>query len=133
MSFQDISYRLVADGVAQVSHSPCDTVIAPQTVLLSHPDDKGFQLCIDQRAARHLALLGTIELLGNQPARPRKDGVWFDDGSDLFQGLLAELFTNLREGLPLPIAQPDAALNLLAQKAILRHQVFVAQQEFLID
>lgn len=46
--------------------------------------------------------------------------------------LLAQPLANLGEGLPFPIVQPDAALNLMAQDAVLRHQIFVAEQPCLL-
>ena len=37
------------------------------------------------------------------------------------------------KGLALAITQPDATFELVAEDAVFRHQIFVAQQQFLID
>ena len=64
---------------------------------------------------------------------PAEHGIRCDEVRDFLQGLLPQLVADLSQGLALTVAQPEAPLDLAAQDAILRHQVLVAQQEFLID
>src|SRR5438876_4928915 len=56
-----------------------------------------------------------------------------DDRGHFLQGLLAELLANHGEGFALAVTQVYAPLDLMAQDAILRHQILVAQEQFLID
>jgi hypothetical protein len=79
------------------------------------------------------ALRGTITLLGDQRAVPAENGVRLDDLRHFLQSLLAELLADLGEGLTLAIIQPDTPLKLVAQDPILRHEIFIAQQQLLID
>src|SRR6266850_2271372 len=132
MALQDVADRLVTDGVAQIGQGSHDAVIAPRAILLRHAHHQGLQLCRDLRASKRLALLGTIELLGHQLAVPREDRVGCDDAGDLRQRLLAQLLSNLGQGLALAITQAYTTVDLVAQDAIFGHQVLVAQQEFLI-
>ena len=77
-------------------------------------------------------MLGAIELLRDELTVPGQDGVRLDDRGYLCQSLLAQLLADLGEGFPLPVSQVDAAGDLLAEKPVLRHQVLVAEQEFLV-
>lgn len=63
---------------------------------------------------------------------PGEDGVRLDHTGDFFQDLLPKLFANLRECFALCIGQSHAALDLATQETILCHQVFNAEQEFLV-
>jgi hypothetical protein len=47
---------------------------------------------------------------------------------DFLQSLLPQLLADLCQGLALAVTQPGAPCDLVAQDAILRHQVLVAQQ-----
>ncbi len=64
---------------------------------------------------------------------PGEDGLRFDDVSHFLQGFLPQLQSDLGEGLALAVTQPEVPLDLVAEDTILRAQIFVAQQEFLID
>ena len=64
---------------------------------------------------------------------PGQDGVRFDDGGHFRQRLLAQLLSNVGEGLALAIAQAYTTFDLVTQHAIFGHQVLIAQQQFLID
>ena len=55
-----------------------------------------------------------------------------DDRGYLCKRLLAQPLADLGEGLPLPVSQAYAAGDLLTEKPVLRHQVLVTQQEFLV-
>ena len=57
---------------------------------------------------------------------PAKNRVRLDDRGHVLEGLLAQLLADLGQSLALAITQPHASLDLVAQDAILRHQVLVA-------
>jgi hypothetical protein len=59
---------------------------------------------------------------------PAENGVGLDDRRHVLQSLLAQPVANIRQGLAFAVAQPDAPFELVAQDAILRHQVLVTQQ-----
>lgn len=64
---------------------------------------------------------------------PGEDSSGFDDGGDLFKGLLAELVTDLSEVSALGVSELYASFNLVAQDAIFGGEIFVSQQEFIVD
>ena len=124
---------LVTDRVPEVGKGPDNPIVAPGAMLLRQTHDQRLQLWIDGRTPWRLALRGAIKLLGHKFAVPAKDRLGFDDRGYFLQSLLAQPVTNLREGLPFGIRQPDTHFDLVAQDAIFRHQVLVAEQQFLID
>jgi hypothetical protein len=133
IALEDVAHGLITDRVSQMLQYTGNAVIAPTAVLLGQAHYYGLQLRIDRWTPSSLPLLGAIELLCHELPVPGENGVGHDDGGHLWQCLLAKFSPNLGKGLPLGIAAPDAALNLPAQLAILRHQVFIAEQEFLVD
>ena len=105
MTLEDVSDRLVTDGVPKVGQGADNAVIAPGTILLRQTHHQGLQLLVDRGAAGSLALLGTVKLLGDELAVPAENRVGFDDRRHFRQGLLPQLLANLGEGLALAIAQ----------------------------
>jgi hypothetical protein len=87
---------------------------------------------IDAGPSWKLALVGTIELLCHELAVPAYNGLRFDDGGDLRQGLLTQFLADLGQSLALGITELDAPLDLVAQDAIFGYQILVSQQEFFI-
>ena len=77
-------------------------------------------------------MLGAIELLRDELTVPGENRVRLDDRGYLCQSLLAQLLADLGEGFALAVSQAYAAGDLLAEKPILRHQVLVAEQKFLV-
>jgi hypothetical protein len=63
---------------------------------------------------------------------PGENRLGLDDRGDFRWGLFAEPFANLSERLSLPIVQSDTARDLLPQKAIFCHKIFITQQQFLV-
>jgi hypothetical protein len=100
---------------------------------LRQTDDQRLQLLVSDGTPQGLALLGAIKLLGDERAVPGEDRVGLDDARYLRQGFPSQPLANLRQRLPLPIAQLDAAFDLLAQYPVFCHQIFIAQQQFMID
>jgi hypothetical protein len=80
-----------------------------------------------------LTLIGAIELLGDQLAMPAQNRVGLGSLRDFFSRLLAQFLTNLGQGLALGVTQLDTSFDLVTEDAIFSHQVFVTEQEFLID
>src|SRR5262249_41885968 len=133
MALEDIAHRLVTDYQAEVSEGSDNPVRAPRTILLGHADNQGLQLWVNLRSSWSLALGGAVELLGHQCAVPAENRLRLDDRRHVLQSLLAQPGANLREGLPCGFRQPDTPFDLGAQEAIFRHQVLIAEQQFLID
>jgi hypothetical protein len=131
--FEDIADRLVADAIAQVGHGTRHVVIALPPVLLSHKEHQGLQLRVDFGAVRKFPVLGTIKLLGHERAVPGENGLGLRNRGDLFQSLFAELLPHLGEGLALCVGKWHPSFDLVAQDAVFRRQIRMAQAEFLID
>ena len=64
---------------------------------------------------------------------PAENRVGLDDRRHFLQSLLAQPLAEHGEGLGLAITQPEATVELVAEDAVFRHQIFIAQQQFLID
>jgi hypothetical protein len=107
-------------------------VIAPTTIFRCHLDDQVLECLVDTGTARQLTLAGAIAFVGGGLALPTEDGVGLDHMRDCFQSFLAQLLTDLGQGLALGVIEPDSPLDLVTQDAIFGHQIFIAEQEFLI-
>jgi len=101
-------------------------------MLLRHAHDQLFQILVNLGSSKGVTLFGTVTRLGHKLPVPGEDGVRLDHTGDSFQHLLPNLFANLRKCFALCIGQSHAALDLAAQETILCHQVFNAEQEFLV-
>ena len=95
-------------------------------VFLGHADHQGLQLWGNGGTPWSLAPLGAVKLLGHELTVPAKHRIGLDDGGDFRQRLLTKLVANRRESLPFGVRQPHAARDLVAQHAILCHQVLIA-------
>jgi hypothetical protein len=84
---QNVANGLIGTKVTQVGQRADDAIVTPARVLTCHADDQSFQLCIDPRPPRILAVLGAIELLRDQLPVPSQDRVGFGDTSDFPQSL----------------------------------------------
>ena len=92
-----------------------------------------FCLRTDSRPTGRSAPFRAVELVRDEPAIPGEDGVRPGHASDLLQRLPAESLTDLGQPGPLSIDQSQDRLTMRFQNPILRHEVFVLQQQFLID
>jgi hypothetical protein len=79
---------------------------------------------VDRGATRSLALRRSIKLLRHEFAVPAQNRVGLDNHSDFFQGLLAQLLANVRQGLALAVTQPETPLHKP------RHNFVYANAEF---
>jgi hypothetical protein len=90
-----------------------------------HTYHQRFHCLVDRGTAGRLPLLGTIDLLRHEFAVPGQDGVGLDDGGHVFEGFLPQLLADRSQRLALTVAEAHAALNLVAQDAILRDEVLI--------
>src|SRR5712691_241143 len=133
MTLQDVAHGLITDGVAQIGQCPHNAIVAPRTVLVRHANDQRLQLLVNGGSPWALPVFGAIKLLGHELTVPTKNRVGLDDRGHLLQGLLAEFLADCGQGFAFTVTQPDAPLDLVAEDAIFRDQVLIAQQQFLID
>src|SRR5574341_706941 len=64
MTLEDITHRLVTDGIAQIGQCPHDTVVAPRAILSGHPHHEVFERLVNGGTSWSLALWGGVTLLG---------------------------------------------------------------------
>jgi hypothetical protein len=64
---------------------------------------------------------------------PGEKGIRLGHASDLLEGLTAESFGDLSQGRSLGIGQAESGGQVCSENAILGRQIFVSQQQFLID
>ncbi len=101
-ALENIAHGLIADGIAQIGQGTGNAVITPRAILLGHLDDPLFEFLIDSGSAHGLTLSRAIKLPSHQLAMPGQEGLGFDDGGDLSEGLLTEFLTDLGQGSAIP-------------------------------
>src|SRR5712691_4308048 len=132
MMLEDIPDALITNRVSQVGQGSHNAVIAPRTVLSSHPHHQRFDLFVNAGTAHRLGWCRGANLLLGARAVPGEDGVGLGNSGDLFQALLAQLLANLGECSPLVLRELHAPLDLLAQNAILCDEVYIAKPELFV-
>src|SRR5437016_4359787 len=70
MALEDVTHRLVTEGILEVGQGADDPVVAPGAILLCHTDDQRLQLLVDPGTPWGLALLRTVKLLGYELTVP---------------------------------------------------------------
>ena len=70
MTPENVSDRLVGNGIAEIRKRSDDSVVAPAGVLFRHPDNEVHDFPGKWWAANVLALLRSIKLLGHESAVP---------------------------------------------------------------
>jgi len=100
---------------------------------LRHTDYQRLHFLVDHGAPWGCALYRAVKLLRDEFAVPGENRVRFDDVSHFLQGLLPQLVADLSERLALAVTEVHASCELVAEHAIFRHEVFIAQQQFLIN
>jgi len=78
------------------------------------------------------AVLGTIELLGDEPSIPRQDGVRLGNAGDLSERFASYTPPDLGEDGALGITPPQSRWQLRPQNTVLRGQIFILQQKLLV-
>jgi|SRR5258705_4412878 hypothetical protein len=75
----------------------------------------------------------SVKLLRNQSPIPGEKGIRPGNARDILQGFAAESFSDFGQGGSLRIRQPEPRRQVRSEDAILGREVFVAQQQLLID
>src|SRR6202011_1971200 len=95
VAFQDIPDRLIGDAMTEVGQRAGNAIVTPGGVLLSHSDYQGFDRGIDARPTGIRAVLGSVELAGNQSPVPAEDGIRLGYTRHFGQTLTADSLANL--------------------------------------
>jgi hypothetical protein len=77
--------------------------------------------------------LGTVELVGDEPPVPGEDAVRFGHASHLVQSFASESLADLSQRASLRIRRPQPCWQARPENSILRGQVLVLKEEFLVD
>jgi hypothetical protein len=83
--------------------------------------------------AGNITEFGAVEFAGNEPPVPGEDGIGFGDTGDLLKRSPAEPLADFSEGGSLGIRKRHTGWKVTAENAILSCEVFILEQEFLID
>jgi hypothetical protein len=67
---ENVSDRLVGNGIAEIRKRSDDSVVAPAGVLFRHPDNEFHDFSGKWRTAGAFALLRSIKLLGDESTVP---------------------------------------------------------------
>jgi hypothetical protein len=132
MAFENIADRLVADAIAEVGHSTGNAIIAPRAILSGHAHDQILDLLTDAGTSNRRARQGVNRLV-HELAMPGEDGVGLRNRGYLCQSLLPEFVPQLGESCALGVGEWHPSVNLVAEDAVFRRQILIAQAEFLID
>jgi len=132
MSLQNIAHRPVGNLMTEISQCAHDPIVAPTGILFGHLHNQRFQLRFDSRPAGVAAVFGAIELPGDKPPVPSQNGVRFGDARHLGQSLPAEPFTDLGQGGSFGVGQAQSGGEVFPQNSILRREILVLQQQFLV-
>ncbi len=130
---EDIADRLVRHGGAQIRERSYDAIVAPGWILLGHAHHQVFDLAIHSGSTGRTSPLGASELAGDQLPVPAQNGLRFGGCGDLLQRLSAKTMADLAQGGPLGVGQQESAFQLGFEDAVLGGEIFIAQQELLID
>jgi hypothetical protein len=123
-----VADSLVRDVVAEIGEGTRDPIVAPSAVLLRHADNQRFDLRANSRPPRIGAMLGAVELAGDQTAVPAENRLGLGDTSYLGKKLPAKTFANLRKGASLGVREPEITGQVGAQDPILCDQVFALEE-----
>jgi hypothetical protein len=97
VSAKDVSHRLIGDWMAEIGKRSDDAVVSPTGVLSGEADNERLHFRCDAGPAWSSAEFGAVELVGNEPPVPSKDGVGFGDTGYLLEHSATEPFADLSE------------------------------------
>src|SRR5437762_2865660 len=97
MTAKNVAYRLIRNNVTEIGQRSDNPIVTPAGVLSRHLDYQLHNLGLNWGPAGIRALSGAVELLGDELAVPRKDGVRFGDAGDLPQSFAAQPLANFGE------------------------------------
>ena len=133
MLAQDVADRPIRDSMAQIGQRTHDAVISPAAVLARQLDYQRLHFRRDPWAAGRGTTMAPVELLRYQSSIPGQKGIRLGSAGDILQSFAAQSFGDLGQGGSLRIGQPESGRQMRSEDAILGRQVFVTQQQFLID
>jgi hypothetical protein len=93
---------------------------------------QGLQLLVDAGTSQRRARRGTVTRLSDELTVPGQHGVRLRKRRDLCQRLPTQLLVHLGEGLAPRMGQLDTTGELMAEDAVFRHQIRVAQAAFFL-
>jgi hypothetical protein len=117
--------------VAKVTKGADDAVITPTRIFLGQADNQLLDFGLDGWPPGS-SVLRAVELLGDQPPMPIKDGSRFDDGSDLLESPPAEFFADLGQGDPFSVGEEEPSFDLTAKDSVLGGEVLVSFEQLLV-
>jgi hypothetical protein len=103
MASQHVPHSLIRDLITEIGQSAYNPVVAPTGILFGHLHDQRLQFRFDSRPARVPAVLGAIELLGNELPVPGQNGVGFGHAGDFGQEFAAESLADFSQSAPFRI------------------------------
>ena len=119
--------------MAEIGQSPGDAIVTPALVLLGHAEDQRFEFGADARTSRVGAMLGSIELAGDQTSIPGEDSFRFRNTGHLRQTHPPEPLADLRESRARGIRKPQSSGDVRPKDSILGNQIFALEEQALID
>ena len=119
--------------MAEIGQGSDDAVVSPAGVLSGEAHNERFQFRRDAGPAWNGAEFGAVKFAGNEPPVPGEDGIGFGDTGDLLKCSPAEPLADFSEGRSLGIRKAYTGGKVSAEDAILSCEVFILEQELLID
>jgi len=118
--------------VAEIGEGAGEPIVPPTAVLLSHSDDQRLDLGADSRPSRIRAMLGAVELAGDQTAIPAENRFGFRDTGHLGKKLPPKAFANVSQRASLGVGEPNLAGQMRAQNPIFCDEVFALEKQAVI-
>ena len=128
MVSEDVSDSLVRNVVAEVGEGARDPIVSPTAVLFGHADDERLDLWADSRSARIGAMLGSIELAGDQATIPAEYRLRLGDTGDLGEKFATEASADFGKCAALGVGESDPAGQVRAQDSVLCDEVFALKE-----
>jgi hypothetical protein len=125
---EDVSDRLIADGVTEIGQRSHDPVISPTGILSGHADDEFHDYCRNGGTAGACAMPRSIELVGDEPTIPSKNRSGLATTATSASAWRPSRLPISDKGRPLRIGQPQAAWQMCSQDCVLGDQALILQQ-----
>ena len=133
MPLQDVADRLVAYRITHVLQRPDNAIIPPCSILFGELDDELLDSWIDSGPSWIMALRGPVKLFCDELPVPGENRLRLDDGGNILEGLFPQSLAELGQRVALGIDELHPGRDLLPQNAVFRHEIFIPQQQFLVD
>jgi hypothetical protein len=126
MPSENVSNRLIGNAMTEVGQCSGDPVITPARILFGHLYDQTDNLSGNRWPTKTLAMLGTIELPGDEPAVPGENSFRPGDHGDFGQRFAAPTLADFGQRGPLRIAKVQTIRQVCSQDSVLGDQVLVS-------